>query len=429
MPAPRISREEAQRRFDLLAKALRAGHPPPGVSINARRGEKGALTVAIEQSGYRGAADIKWLQAAERILGPFPWADYVAPPRAFETEPIPSPEPDYESLVERMIEDFHRRKQHRDAVRLITIQVRIDGPYGVLVMGDPHLDDPGTDWPMLRADIRTIKRTPGLFCGNVGDLRNNWVGRLARLYSQQSITATQSLILAEGFLNELREKILWIDGGNHDVWSGADDPLVWIARQAGITYQWHGNRLRLLSPNGAHVIINSRHDHPGWSLWNPSHGPLKAAQLDALHDDIYTCGHLHTGAYQLFPHPNINTISHLFRASGYKIFDGYADARGLTARHLPRGVFVIDPEREQRHRITFFADPELAADFLTHLRRRYEGGFHAQGSSGHARRPAGGSDDGRGARRAARRGEGGAAHRGDGGLRDGRQDSRPNDPA
>src|SRR5262245_15172157 len=62
---------------------------------------------------------------------------------------IPSAEPTYEELKERLCEDFVRLDANRQASKLIKVRVKIDGPYGVMVKGDPHVDNPGTNWPLL----------------------------------------------------------------------------------------------------------------------------------------------------------------------------------------------------------------------------------------------------------------------------------------
>ena len=287
---------------------------------------------------------------------------------AFEYPDLPSPEPTYAELKARAVEDFNRTHAHREAAKLIKIKVRIDGPYGIMTMGDPHVDDNGTDWPLLDRHTQLIKRTPGLFGANVGDITNNWIGRLSRLYGQQNMSRSRALILAEGWLREVRW--LWIDPGNHDLWSGADDPVRWIAKLSGFHYKWQGSRLELVSPNGSSVIVNSRHDHPGHSMYHPTHGPLKASIWDSYHDDIYTCGHIHSGGYILKAHPN-GKLSHCLRLSAYKVYDSHKDEKGFLDAHLPAALFIINPSaKEQRNRIMFFHDVEEGAAVLTDMRKR-----------------------------------------------------------
>ena len=83
-------------------------------------------------------------------------------------------------LIERRLHDFKRKSEAYESRKLISIKVKESGPVGLIVFGDPHVDDDGCDWPSLLRDVEIAKNTPGMMAGNVGDLQNNWVGRLSR---------------------------------------------------------------------------------------------------------------------------------------------------------------------------------------------------------------------------------------------------------
>jgi hypothetical protein len=318
-----------------------------------------ANSLGLEVAGERWQPQPDWQEAAP----------------AFEYPPIPDAEPSYDELKARQISDYRRLHAHKEASKIITVKVKIEGPYGVCVLGDPHIDHHGTDWPLLDEHTQLIKNTPGLFGTCVGDITNNWIGRLARLYGEQNMSRKRALILAEGWLREVRW--LYIDPGNHDLWSGADDPVRWMTRFAGTHYKWEGSRISLESPGGvAPVIFNSRHDHPGYSMYHPTHGPLKASIFDGFHDDVYTCGHIHSGAYMVRPHNN-GKLSHLLRLSAYKIYDSHKDARGFLDAALPAVTIIVSPQAmTQVARVKVFLDPAEGADYLTFLRRR-----HGQGKT------------------------------------------------
>ena len=100
--------------------------------------------------------------------------------------------------------------------------------------------------------MNIINNTKGMFAGNLGDIQNNWVGRLSFLYGQQSTTAKESWRLTEHFVN--RVYWLYLVAGNHDVWSGDGDPLDFIMRDHKGVYEKWGARLNLRFPNGKEVI-------------------------------------------------------------------------------------------------------------------------------------------------------------------------------
>ncbi len=299
----------------------------------------------------------------------------AAPARAPDAGAIVMPElPEdtapYDELKARSIREFNRYKTAHDARRLVKLPVRMEGPIGLLATGDPHVDARGCDWSLIDAHTKLVRETEGLFATNVGDLANNWVGRLARLYAEQHVTPRETRVLIEGFFSDFGGKLLFVDCGNHDVWNGQDDLYRWLARAAASSMAWHGNRVALEFSTGARVVVNSRHDFKGSSQWNITHGPLKAAMMGDR-DDIYTCGHLHAGGYQMLVHAG-GEISHVCRLSSYKVLDPFKDEHGWRDQHLPAALFVLNPAAASpAAKVTVFADPQEGADYLTYLRRRH----------------------------------------------------------
>lgn len=294
----------------------------------------------------------------------------LAMPKPFVAEELPDELPTADELLERRAKQFAKKRTAKDARHLIPIRITCQGPIGIAHMGDPHVDDDGTDIELLRTHVRIINETEGMFAGNVGDYSNNWVGRLAKLYGQQSLSAAEAWVLVEWLIRSVRW--LYLVGGNHDLWSGAGDPIKWMAAQARVQYEAHGMRLGLTFPNGRVIRVNARHDFTGKSMWNTAHGPAKAAQL-GWRDHILTCGHLHISGYNVLRDPATGLISHALRVGSYKTFDRYAEEKGL-----PNQTFTVCPvtiirpqfEDSDNRLITPFLEPETAADFLKFLRRK-----------------------------------------------------------
>lgn len=290
--------------------------------------------------------------------------------KPIEQEPLPDETPTIDDLLERRAKQFARKQAAKEARELVPVRVTCDGPVGIAHMGDPHVDDDGTDITLLQKHVEIINRTEGLFGGNVGDYSNNWVGRLARLYGQQSVSATEAWVLVEWLVSSVRW--LYLVGGNHDLWSGAGDPIKWMAKSAKVTYEANGMRLGLTFPNGRVIRVNARHDFTGRSMWNTAHGPAKAVQL-GWRDHILTCGHTHVSGYQVLRDPASGLISHALRVGSYKTYDRYAEEKGLpnqTFAVCP--VTVIRPQfaDDDNRLVTVFFEPETAALFLKWLRKR-----------------------------------------------------------
>lgn len=283
---------------------------------------------------------------------------------------IPSPELTAQEIIEYRIKKFERKREYEESRRLISVDLPVKGPYAILHFGDPHVDDDGTDLQKLRSDIELVKRTEGMFAANIGDTRNNWIGRLARLYGEQGTSAKEALILADWFLRELRGKWAYLIGGNHDAWSGADDPLEWISGQINALYESSEARVGLRGETGEMVVINARHDFKGNSQWNSAHPVMKASML-GIRDDIFICGHKHVNGYGITKSPDDGRICHCIQLSSYKLYDRFAREKGFRDMHIsPCAVTVIDPKAPLINRIQMFWDAQAGADYLTYLRSR-----------------------------------------------------------
>lgn len=302
--------------------------------------------------------------------GSYPEAADMMERKPLERSALPDDLPTVDELIERRKKEYQRHDTAQQARRLIPIKIKIDGPIGIAHLGDPHVDDPGTDIATLEKHLSVINKTEGMFGANVGDQANNWCGRLARLYGEQSTSAKEAWRLVEWLVTAC--DWVYLLAGNHDIWSGAGDPIRWIAGHAGLPYEEWGARVGLTFPSGRVVRINARHDFAGHSMWNTAHGPAKAVQM-GWRDHVLTCGHKHTSGYQVLKDPASGLISHALRVAGYKIHDRYARELGLPNQNItPASVTIIDPRfpDDDVRLVTVIHDVETAADFLTFLRRK-----------------------------------------------------------
>lgn len=327
---------------------------------NGENAAKAAAAVGISESGFKHR-----LRAARL-------ANIDPPKKDFEVPALPSEELTLAEIMEHRRKVWKRKDAGAKARKLIPVKVNLDGPIGILHIGDPHIDDDGCDFPLLESHVDLARKTPGLVCGTVGDLHNNWIGRLARLYAQQSTTARQAWMLVEWLVTTVNW--LYLVKGNHDLWTGSGDPLDFIKRYADMgVMEAHGARLELAFPNGKAVRVNARHDFSGHSMWNPNHGPVKAIK-GGWRDHILTCGHKHeTGFGPPIKDPASGLISWPLRCAGYKRHDRYADELGLPDQNIsPAILTVIDPQYadDDPRLITPFLSAEEGAEFLTWKRKR-----------------------------------------------------------
>lgn len=341
--------------------------------VQALRENRGIRATAARQLGIsvRHLIERAKLLEAKGVTGI--QTTYNAPKvenSGFEFTPLPDDDIPIEELIKHRKRQFSHKAAHEEAAKLIPIKIKLDGPIGILHFGDPHVDDDGCDLEAIERHTALVNKTPGMFASSVGDVSNNWVGRLARLYAEQSTSATQAWKLAEWFVK--RCQWLYMIAGNHDLWSGAGDPLRWIAKQQDSLYRASEARIALQFPNGQSVRINARHDHTGNSIWNPAHGPMKAAIM-GTRDHIYVAGHKHMSAYSVLKDPTDGITMHLLRVASYKRYDRYARDHGFRDNTLsPCAVTIINPALNDNHPdfIKVFWEPEIGADYLTYLRKK-----------------------------------------------------------
>ena len=285
----------------------------------------------------------------------------------FEAPELVEEDVPIDELIERRVHDFERKQKAAESRKLVPIKIKKDGPIGLITFGDPHVDDDGCDWPALLRDVEIANKTEGMMAGNVGDLQNNWVGRLSRLYGEQSTSKRQAWQLTEWLATQV--PWLFLIKGNHDMWTGTGDPLDYMKIPGqGVLEEW-STRLALQFPNGKEIRVHCRHDFKGHSQWNLAHGISKAAQMHYA-DHILLAGHKHVTAYNIVMQQS-GLLSHCIRVGGYKKYDSYAKVGGFEDHNFASScVCVIDPDsKTEAGLVQVFWDVEAGADYLNFLRR------------------------------------------------------------
>lgn len=288
----------------------------------------------------------------------------------FTVEDVPTGNEPIGDLIENRIKKYALKRDARNAENLINVKINVDGPVGIAHFGDPHIDDDGTNIAELLMHADLIQKTEGMFGGNIGDNQNNWIGRLARLYGEQSTSARESWRLTEHFISKV--DWLYLVGGNHDAWSGPGDPLEWMCSQSNGVFSNNGVRMNLIFPNKKKVRINARHNFTGHSMWNTAHGLVKAIQM-GWRDHVLTAGHTHVSGYQVLKDPSSGLISHALRIASYKEMDRYAEDKGLADQNVFKcPVTIIDPQYADNdpRLITTIFEPNEGAEYLTWKRSK-----------------------------------------------------------
>lgn len=110
---------------------------------------------------------------------------------------LPTGEIPIDDLVREREAKFAAKQEREDAMKLVNVRVKDSKPIGILHFGDPHVDDDGTDIATLKKHMSYTRKIDGLYGANIGDTTNAWVGRLAKLYGEQSTSAREAYRLAD----------------------------------------------------------------------------------------------------------------------------------------------------------------------------------------------------------------------------------------
>jgi hypothetical protein len=292
--------------------------------------------------------------------------------KPYTTTIIPGRERELTELLTYKRTSADRVLAHEDAIKLVKIKVKTPGPLGFMIFGDPHIDNEGCDFRLLESHLEIAKARPEtILAGNIGDIRDNWIGRLAMLAWKNTLAAKETWKLADWLMHYINWT--WLVRGNHDCWSGDNDPLDWISQSADIGVdERHGVRLEFEHPNGNKTRMHVRHDFPGRSIYNANHGLGREARF-GFRDHIIAAGHLHYGmdSAEIIADQLIQMV----RVCGYKRGDEYRSMKGFYQSLIhPAALIIVDPDQPDGSRSRCFCAPsvEEGAKYLDWKRAHWE---------------------------------------------------------
>lgn len=243
--------------------------------------------------------------------------------------------------------------------------------FALIVFGDEHLDNPGTDLALFEHWISFLDRARHITGASMGDVLDLWLKVLGHLYGQSQTAAPEGWILFEHYMEQIGEHLDFSVGGNHDQWNGANNVLAMIMEKYGVLHRDHSLRVRYRCPNGREITIHARHSWPGRSQWSEVHALKKAARM-GVRDTILLGGHTHVSGEAVEKDPITGKYTFVYQVASFKLIDDYADTLGLLDRHTAPGiVLVIDPRRNDNdpELVKHFFDPEPAVRYLELLRK------------------------------------------------------------
>lgn len=285
---------------------------------------------------------------------------------AFSIERPPVVMRSIERLIKDRAEEFGRKAAHHQAKHDgINITIHEPGPYMLVFFGDPHVDDAGCDIDHLAFCLEEVRGKEHVYAANIGDLTNNWVGKLARLYAHQTTTEEEAEELMEWLIGSITW--LFIILGNHDKWGPVAGR---ICREYDVLAVSHGAKFIIHQEGAPKRIVDARHTHAGHSMYNASHGQLKQ-NFKGSNADIIIGGHLHVNAETVAKNGVTQKTAYCARISAFKKYDEYADANNFEDQAIsPIVAFVINPDKEGIKGIQRFYEIDEAYHYMMDLRRR-----------------------------------------------------------
>lgn len=326
---------------------------------HGRNAMQAAKALGISRSTLRGR-----IALAERELAEKRAAETETRLPVFPDDDIPTSQ-----IIASLEQRFKKRAEHHKSVKWFPVKVSGNDPIGIAFMGDPHLDDNGCNWPLLRRDCQ-IMNQPGIFGVNVGDTTNNWGGRLISQFANQDTSQATARKLAKWLLLDSGIKWLCWLMGNHDMNNDGTAILREMNAKSIPMLDWQA-QFKVVFPNGNEVRVWVNHNFAGHSMWNTLHGAQKTAHMKEQ-ADIYMSGHYHNWALHHEESASRDFTYWLGRCRGYKFIDDYAERHGHAPQEQGASVLaVIDPRQSGANRITCFADMEVGAEYLQSLRNRH----------------------------------------------------------
>ena len=276
-----------------------------------------------------------------------------------------------ENIINHMSERFKKQHAHFKAREWFDIDMPDNEPMALCLMGDPHVDDNGCNWPLLREDCDIMATTPGRYCVQMGDASNAWAGRLMRLWADQDSSRNTAYRLVEWLMVDSGVKYLLCLLGNHDTMSAEHAYAIkQMLKNTVHVFDWQA-KFNIAFPNGKKCPTWLAHSMKGTSIYNILHGPMRASKFASLPIRVLGQGHHHEWGYFVTEDVDTKLSTHLIKTRGYKYVDDYANRHQFGSQDDGATMsVVIDPRVEESHPgfIRVFEDLRLARDYLTYLR-------------------------------------------------------------
>lgn len=273
----------------------------------------------------------------------------------------------WEEAIQRQ-ERWESRNERRG--EWYPVLIRENKPIGLAWLSDTHFGGQHADYIQMKADAEIIRDTPGMYAEFHGDGTDNWIGFLEWIQRRQVMPQAWERNLFISWMEILKDKLLWVVPGNHDLrtekLAGLEPlkELIPIVLDTRYIYDEYEVRVELMFDGGASWRIIARHTWPGRSIYNVTHGIERAWKFGSYNFDIAVGGHTHQGTL-CRPFIQRGEKKYAILTGTYKKKDKYGEKLGLPSMtDRGSGVSIFWPDG--RH--LFIDELETAAEFLRFAR-------------------------------------------------------------
>jgi len=243
----------------------------------------------------------------------------------------------------------------RKVAEILTQRERIEQPIfkfdriiGLVAIADLHIGHPHLNYAAVDQLITDIANTPDLYVISLGDLIDNSVNTLAPTGSFDLVDKQGQLDMVEWRLKKIKDRILWLVEGNHELRSYLSDhfyPSRYLSEQFGAAYGRNGSAFYVQMPHRT-IKFYCRHRAKGGSQYNPLHPNTRCILFENAEEardaDVIITAHHHvsgTGNYQI-----AGKDRYLAVCGTSILYDSYADRIGLSSGISSFPFLIIHPD-------------------------------------------------------------------------------------
>lgn len=235
----------------------------------------------------------------------------------------------------------------------------------LLCLSDFHIGDELCNLKLIREVLNNVKESPNTFIVLNGDLVDNATkNSVGSVYQDNGLTPMEQIVMLCDLLEPIKEKILCITNGNHELRTMKDDGIDIIrlvARQLGIEDRysegWWYLYLTLGMGNKQRPIMYTITGTHGYGGGRKNGGKINnlVEMSDKVIADLYVMGHTHTPIITRntiyvpdYQHKSlVKKDKYYLMTNSFLEYGGYGEQYGFTPSTTEHQEAILDGTKKQ----------------------------------------------------------------------------------